>query len=193
MYVSLHSFFALRINRPECKNEIFAILHVCQPSLIFALQMMIVTSHCKAIMMNEPSQMISRSPEDTYNLGRKIGESLKPGTVIALTGELGSGKTAFVQGLARGLGVPTEYYITSPTYTLVNEYPGRCPLFHADLYRLERTADIEEIGLYDIIRKGEGVAAVEWAERLDKETLSAAIRIRFEILDEESRRVVIEK
>ncbi|OQX24352.1 MAG: tRNA (adenosine(37)-N6)-threonylcarbamoyltransferase complex ATPase subunit type 1 TsaE [Desulfobacteraceae bacterium IS3] len=136
--------------------------------------------------------MISRSPEDTYNLGRKIGESLNPGAVIALTGDLGSGKTAFVQGLARGLGVPQEYYITSPTYTLVNEYPGRCPLFHADLYRLEGNADIEEIGLYDILQKGEGVTAVEWAERLDKETLSAAIRIRFEILDEESRRVVIE-
>ncbi len=137
--------------------------------------------------------MISRSREETCNLGRKIGESLQPGALVALTGDLGSGKTAFVQGLARGLGVPRDYYITSPTYTLINEYPGRCPLFHADLYRLENNADIEDIGLYDILRKGEGVAAVEWAERLDKETLSAAIRIHFEILDDESRRVVIER
>ncbi|HHC25256.1 MAG TPA: tRNA (adenosine(37)-N6)-threonylcarbamoyltransferase complex ATPase subunit type 1 TsaE [Desulfobacterales bacterium] len=138
----------------------------------------------------EPSQtIIAHSLEETHLLGKKIGEAIPPGTVIALTGDLGSGKTAFVQGLARGLDVPAGYYITSPTYTLINEYPGRCPLFHIDLYRLEED-DFEEIGLFELLH-GEGVTAIEWADRLHKDILAEHIAMDFEILDDESRKICI--
>lgn len=125
---------------------------------------------------------------ETHALGQHIGASLRSGTVIALTGDLGSGKTAFVQGLARGLDVPEDYYITSPTYTLINEYPGRYPLFHIDLYRLDDPDSFEDIGLYDILH-GEGVAAIEWAERLPKDALPEHIAIHLEILDDDSRKI----
>jgi tRNA threonylcarbamoyladenosine biosynthesis protein TsaE len=88
-------------------------------------------------MMTHHIYMTTRSPEDAHYLGKTIGRQINAGTVIALTGDLGSGKTTMVQGLARGLEVPEDYYITSPTYTLINEYPGRHSLYHVDLYRLE--------------------------------------------------------
>jgi tRNA threonylcarbamoyladenosine biosynthesis protein TsaE len=83
----------------------------------------------------------THSVEETRELGRKIGLLIKQPFIIALIGDLGCGKTAFVQGLALGLGVPADYYITSPTFTLINEYPGRWPLFHVDLYSLEGIND----------------------------------------------------
>jgi len=106
----------------------------------------------------------SRSPEKTRRLGARLGELLAPGDVIALKGELGSGKTEFVHGLARGLGVPSQVPVASPSFTLAHEYPGRLALAHLDLYRLENLslemlADLEEY-LY-----GRAVAVVEWAER----------------------------
>lgn len=134
--------------------------------------------------------IISRNPETTFELGKAIGARIRFGTIIALTGDLGCGKTAFVQGLAKGLGVPADYPITSPTYTLINEYPGRYPLFHIDLYRLENSVDFEDIGLYDML-DGQGVAAVEWAERLSPELLTEALHIHIEFTDDESRRIYI--
>ncbi|MDM8524354.1 tRNA (adenosine(37)-N6)-threonylcarbamoyltransferase complex ATPase subunit type 1 TsaE [Desulfococcaceae bacterium HSG8] len=137
-------------------------------------------------------QTITSCLEDTRELGRKIGALLRRGTVIALTGDLGSGKTSLIQGLARGLEVPDEYYITSPSYTLINEYPGRFPLFHADLYRLENPDDFEDTGIYEILHSGEGVVAVEWAERLgDEEILSDCVTVHLEILDDDSRRISV--
>ena len=134
--------------------------------------------------------IISRNPEATADLGKEIGSRIKSGTVIALTGDLGTGKTAFVQGLAKGLEVPADYPITSPTYTLINEYPGRYTLFHIDLYRLENSVDFEDIGLYDIL-DSEGVAAIEWAERLLPELLINALHIHIEFAEDESRRIRI--
>jgi tRNA threonylcarbamoyladenosine biosynthesis protein TsaE len=98
-------------------------------------------------------------------LARNIGRRLDRGLTILLYGDLGSGKTAFSQGLARGLDVPADYAVTSPTYTLVNEYPGRFPFYHVDLYRLPEPVDPYDLGLDDLF-DGSGVAAVEWAERL---------------------------
>ena len=100
-------------------------------------------------------------------LGKLIGERLRAGLTLRLSGDLGSGKTCFVQGLARGLEVPEQYDITSPSYTLINEYPGRLPLCHADLYRLEGRMDAETVGLWDLF-DSDAVVAVEWAERLDE-------------------------
>ncbi len=145
-------------------------------------------------MICKQIQITTGSLEETKLLGQKIGASISAGTVICLTGDLGSGKTSFVQGLATGLGVPDDYYITSPTYVLINEYPGRYPLFHVDLYRIEDPADFEDIGLYEILHGG-GVVAVEWADKLSKdfqyEYLAEYLSIHFEILNDESRKLTI--
>ena len=111
-------------------------------------------------------QIITKSARQTQLLGRCIGEHLLGGTVIKLTGPLGSGKTCLVQGLAQGLEVPRGYDITSPTYALVHEYPGRLPLVHVDLYRIADEMDAEAIGLWDLIDPLT-VVAVEWADRFD--------------------------
>ena len=101
----------------------------------------------------------------TVSLGRRLGRRLEHGLVLLLHGDLGSGKTAFAQGLARGLDVPDAFTITSPTYTLVNEYPGRLSFYHVDLYRLPEPMDPDEIGLQDFF-EADGIVAVEWARRL---------------------------
>jgi tRNA threonylcarbamoyladenosine biosynthesis protein TsaE len=103
--------------------------------------------------------------ERMAELGAQLGKACRSGDVIALVGELGAGKTVLAQGLARGLGVPDDVPITSPTFTLVNEYQhGRLTLHHVDLYRLERAAELEHVGLWDLYR-GDGVVVVEWFDR----------------------------
>jgi tRNA threonylcarbamoyladenosine biosynthesis protein TsaE len=109
--------------------------------------------------------MCTSSPEGTIQLGQFIGEMLKPGCLIGLCGELGTGKTHIIKGLARGLGVDDRYYVTSPSFTIINEYPGRISLNHFDLYRLEGTDQIEELG-YEEYFYGEGVTVIEWAEKI---------------------------
>ena len=131
-------------------------------------------------------QMMSGSPEDTFKLGEAVGRAAEGRLVIALMGDLGSGKTVFVQGLARGLAVPEGFMITSPSYTLINEYPGRLPLFHADLYRLSGAVDIESTGLFDMA-DGDGVVAVEWAERISGGGLAEDMLIRFDIREGDIR------
>ena len=106
-------------------------------------------------MATDTYNSTTNSAEETKRLGRKIGSLIDDPIVLALSGDLGSGKTVFVQGLARGLDVPPDYYITSPTFTLVNEYPGRLRLFHIDLYRLDHFGDLEDIGLHDILANRE--------------------------------------
>ena len=131
-------------------------------------------------------QMMSGSPEDTFKLGEAVGRAAEGRLVIALMGDLGSGKTVFVQGLARGLAVPEGFMITSPSYTLINEYPGRLPLFHADFYRLSGAVDIESTGLFDMA-DGDGVVAVEWAERISGGGLAEDMLIRFDIREGDIR------
>lgn len=135
-------------------------------------------------------QFVSNSAEETQSLGIKIGKYIRTPTLIALTGDLGSGKTAFVQGLAKGLDVPEDYYITSPTYTLLNEYPGRLPLFHFDFYRLEDTSDIHSTGFYEKLVNG-CIIAVEWANRLSENLHMDHISIEFIIHDDNSRIISI--
>lgn len=135
-------------------------------------------------------QVISNSAEQTRALGRKIGRVLAGGSVVTLYGDLGSGKTVFVQGLAVGLDVPDTCYVTSPTYTLINEYPGRLPLFHIDLYRLNELLDMEEIGLYDILYE-KNVTAIEWAERLEGDLPREYLSAEFTITGDQSREISI--
>ena len=109
-------------------------------------------------------ELLSHSPEETEDIGARLAETLKPGAVVAFTGDLGAGKTAFTRGLARGLGVPDR--VTSPTFTIVNEYEGgRLPLFHFDMYRLGSADELFDIGWEDYLRRG-GVGAVEGSENV---------------------------
>ena len=121
--------------------------------------------------------VITKSPEQTELLGKKLAELLRPGDVIAYYGDLGAGKTAFTRGLAAGLGIREA--VTSPTYTIVNEYlAGRMPLFHFDMYRLSSSEDLFDIGWEDYLARG-GVCAVEWSENV-ADALTDAISITIE-------------
>ena len=108
-------------------------------------------------------EYLSHSPEETEHIGEMLGRRLRPGTVVAYRGGLGMGKTAFTRGLARGLGCAGR--VTSPTFTIVNEYEGRVPLFHFDMYRLADADALFDIGWEDYLDRG-GVCAVEWSERV---------------------------
>jgi tRNA threonylcarbamoyladenosine biosynthesis protein TsaE len=130
----------------------------------------------------------SASPEETHRLGVALGERLRAGDVVLLRGELGAGKTAFVQGLARGFGVPAERRVASPTFTLVNEHAGRAPLYHIDLYRIDDPSELEEIGMRDYF-SGRGVAVVEWAERLDRFVPADRVELAILITGAESREI----
>ncbi|MCF8050621.1 MAG: tRNA (adenosine(37)-N6)-threonylcarbamoyltransferase complex ATPase subunit type 1 TsaE [Desulfobacterales bacterium] len=123
-------------------------------------------------------QLTTRTEEDTRQIGRLIGKLAGPGLVLALYGGLGSGKTVLVRGLARGLGVSEQTPVTSPTFTLINEYAGRLLLFHADLYRIAHCAELEEIGFEEMFN-GKGVVAVEWAENCDRLLPADRLEIRF--------------
>ncbi len=131
-------------------------------------------------------QVTTTSLEQTIALGKAIGTGIEAGLVITLDGDLASGKTAFVQGLAAGLEVPGEYYVTSPSYTLINEYPGRLPLCHVDLYRLGAPCDIEDIGLVEML-DGNCVLAVEWPANLDREELADHLAIHIQIHARDTR------
>ena len=132
---------------------------------------------------------ITHSPEETEKLGAALAQHLQPGAVIAYTGDLGAGKTAFTRGLAKGLGYTQP--VTSPTYTIVNEYlGGRLPLFHFDMYRLTSSDDLWDIGWEDYLERG-GVCAVEWSENV-ADAMENAIRVDIAKVDDDTRDITIE-
>ena len=134
-------------------------------------------------------EFITHSPIQTEAVGQALAQRLQPGAVIAYCGDLGAGKTAFTRGLARGLGC--RECVTSPTYTIVNEYlSGRMPLFHFDMYRLASSDDLWDLGWEDYLERG-GVCAVEWSENVT-DAMEGAIWVRIEKIGEESRRITIE-
>ena len=134
-------------------------------------------------------EFLTNSPAETEAVGAALGRVLKPGTVIAYQGDLGAGKTAFTRGLARGLGCGDM--VTSPTYTIVNEYlSGRLPLFHFDMYRLTSSEELWDIGWEDYLERG-GVCAVEWSENVE-DALEDAVSVTIEKLGEDTRRITIE-
>lgn len=139
--------------------------------------------------MTHSFHISSASVEETRRIGRIIGEMAVAGTVIALQGDLGSGKTALVQGIARGLNVPETVYVTSPSYALIHEYPGRLSLFHLDLYRLT-DPDFEDIGLYEILDTDSAVVAIEWAERLSPDCVFEGFTLRMHITGDNTRNLV---
>jgi len=135
-------------------------------------------------------KLISEDPQETFHIGKVLGENLKRGDVVALIGELGAGKTCLTQGMARGLGVPEEYHITSPTFTLINEYPGRFVLYHLDMYRLSGVRDLEELG-YEEYLAGNGVLVIEWAEKISAILPDETLFVFLAYLDENKREIDI--
>ena len=134
-------------------------------------------------------EFTTNSPTETEHIGEALGKILPAGTVLAYEGDLGAGKTAFTRGLARGLGYTEP--VTSPTYTIVNEYlGGRLPLFHFDMYRLHSSDDLWDIGWEDYLDR-QGICAVEWSENV-ADALENAISVRIEKTGDESRRITVE-
>ena len=133
-------------------------------------------------------EYITHSPEETRALGARLADVLQGGEVIAFTGDLGAGKTAFVSGMAQALGVDER--VTSPTFTIVNEYEGgRLPLFHFDMYRLGSADELFHIGWEDYLARG-GVCAVEWSENVDEAIEDDAIRISITRGEDDNSRVI---
>ncbi len=137
-------------------------------------------------------EFLFRSPGEKCSLllGRAIGELLQPGDILALRGELAAGKTLLAQGIARGLGIGPEIRITSPTFTIINEYAGRLRLYHIDLYRISGPDDLDTLPWQESLF-GNGAAVIEWPERLGRLLPAERWDIKFSICDEESREMLI--
>ena len=132
---------------------------------------------------------VTNSEEETEALGARLAAVLTPGTVVAFTGDLGAGKTAFTRGLARGLGVTDR--VTSPTFTIVNEYEGgRLPLFHFDMYRLASSEELFDIGWEDYLQRG-GVCAVEWSEHVSDALEEDALSVEISRGEQDGQRVIV--
>jgi tRNA threonylcarbamoyladenosine biosynthesis protein TsaE len=135
------------------------------------------------------THLIGDSPEATRHAGERLGERLHAGQVVAVIGELGAGKTCFVQGLMRGLGVRAE--VTSPTFVLVNQYRGRVPVHHVDAYRTDTLTELLDLGL-DEMWSGEGVTVIEWADKLLPLLPADAVTVRIGGVGDEPREISIE-
>lgn len=131
---------------------------------------------------------ITESPVQTLRLGRMLGEILSGGACVALVGGLGAGKTVLAKGIAQGLGVEDDREVTSPSFVLVNEYRGRVPVYHVDLYRLENPAEMEGIG-WDEFIDGPGVTLVEWADKMERHLPEERIEVQLQWVAEERRRL----
>jgi tRNA threonylcarbamoyladenosine biosynthesis protein TsaE len=134
--------------------------------------------------------LVSRSPEETQAIGERLGARLVAGSVVACTGELGAGKTCFLQGLARGLGVTGA--VTSPTFVLVNHYRGRLPVYHLDAYRTGSLTELVDLGLEEMLH-GDGVTVIEWADKLLPLLPAGTVHVHLSGLGDEPREIRIEE
>jgi len=133
-------------------------------------------------------EITSARPEETEDAGERLGRILGPGAVVALTGELGAGKTCFIQGLVRGLGVTGR--ATSPTFVLINQYPGRVPVYHVDAYRTESLTELMDLGLLELLGGG-GVTVIEWADKLESLLPPEAIHVHIDGVGDQPRAITI--
>lgn len=139
---------------------------------------------------DKQSAFRTHSPEETQEIGVQIGCQLNPGDVVALIGDLGVGKTCLTQGIARGAGVYQDQTVNSPSYILINEYDGKIPVYHIDLYRLERLEDIVALGLEEYL-DGDGICVIEWADRMEELLPENHIQVRITSEDEFTRAIEV--
>jgi len=136
--------------------------------------------------------VISNSAEETILTGTKLARKLKRGDVVALVGDLGSGKTVFTKGIAKGLGVKNPKYVNSPTFVIIKQYRGRVPLYHFDLYRLDK-ATLLDCESYNEYFYGDGVTVIEWADKIKSFLPKKYVEVRMSVIGEEKRRIEIIK
>jgi len=136
-----------------------------------------------------PQTFESGSARATEQFAARLAPRLKPGDVLGLVGDLGAGKTCFVRGLARALGVPTDVPVTSPTFTMMNEYTGRLAIYHFDWYRVSDVEELEAIGYRDFVG-GDGIAVIEWADRVPGALPASYIRVDIELDPDPNRRLI---
>ena len=132
----------------------------------------------------------TQTPGETQNIGKEIGKQLRQGDLVALIGDLGTGKTCLTQGIARGVGVYSNQIVNSPSYTLINEYAGKIPIYHVDLYRLQNHDEILDLGLDEYL-KGNGICIIEWADKLGSLQIDHT-RIQITWLSEMTREIEIQ-
>ena len=132
----------------------------------------------------------TRTPAETQTIGKKIGKQLRQGDLVALIGDLGTGKTCLTQGIARGVGIYPNQIVNSPSYTLINEYAGKIPIYHIDLYRLQNHDELLDLGL-DEYMEGNGICIIEWAEKLGSLKISHT-KIQITWLSEMTREIEIQ-
>ena len=132
----------------------------------------------------------TRTPAETQTIGEEIGKQLRQGDLVALIGDLGTGKTCLTQGIARGVGVYPNQIVNSPSYTLINEYAGKIPIYHVDLYRLQNHDEILDLGLDEYL-KGNGICIIEWADKLGSLQIDHT-RIQITWLSEMTREIEIQ-
>ncbi len=162
---------------------------VCVQSIIFQSGQIPPEARVASIFDQHTLDFISHSEAQTRRLAARLGGLLAGGEIIALQGELGTGKTRWVQGVGQGLGVGQQ--VTSPTFTLANEYPGRLPLYHIDLYRINQASEALAFGLEDYLY-GNGVCLIEWAERIVEVLPPDRLWITFHYLNDTKRRITMQ-
>lgn len=135
--------------------------------------------------------MLTHSAEETVKLGEGLGKRLSRGDVVALYGDMGSGKTTFTKGIGKGLGVKDARHINSPTFVLIKEYSADMPMYHLDLYRLDSLEDIENIAVDEYLYNSDGVTIIEWAEKIKKILPKRHIAVTFKIRSEKERYIDI--
>ncbi len=135
-------------------------------------------------------EFVTHSAEETVALGRRLAARFSPPCIVALFGDLGSGKTTLTKGIVAGLGAAAEEEVTSPTFTLVHEYGAQPKVYHADLYRIEGAADLPSLGLDDLFAQ-DATVLIEWPEKLDELIRAEAISVRLELLENDDRRITI--
>jgi len=135
-------------------------------------------------------KIISKSVEETIGLGKKLASKLKKGSVVALIGDLGSGKTVFTKGIAEGLGIKNARYVNSPTFVIIKEYKGKLPLYHLDLYRLDHHTSLDEMNCEEYFYS-DGVTVIEWADKIRELLPGRYAEVRFSVAGEKERKIEI--
>lgn len=141
--------------------------------------------------MKTQSEVTTFSPEETKSFAKQFAKTLKPGSVLCLEGQLGSGKTTFIKGLAEGLGLKDPDQVKSPTFVAMHIYKTKIPLYHFDCYRMESLEELENIGFEDFVNDPNAISCIEWSEKAGHLIPSHARHLHFEVAGEIARRIVL--